>query len=429
MSASSSASESASARTPDTFPPDFGEKKISVESIKKFIFAQYLHKSTLEAYGLLATAKNIAKFLWQDLSLPPKIVDILNNLPWEQLNAKYTTVDWKEITLKKEFIIKDICEAMWAVFLESSFYNNFCGKFNSIYIKKYAPPKWSSKKIYENLENLLENVKVIYNENDSLPKVKEMATTRDFVNIAMRRSFDRDVCKRTFGHSEGAYKKSVPGNLMPNIAILCKQTKFRVESHFYDVNIIHLVGAAFDTPEQPDCKHFCRNKIDNRPISHLLKPFCQNVNLDELKEFYMEVWGKAFEAVRLDPVLTTLKAVGVGANNFSPFYNEDAFKKYIQDEVIRDLMSKPKYSKVKVQNLNYRIPDGFANETAKNLKETLFINAWDPWSMVGNGNSADYSLDGFVGRSSISTYQCFLSVYCNFDPKNPNKCYIPVKLN
>ena len=37
--------------------PNFGEKKISVESIKKFIFAQYLHRSTLEAYGLLATAK------------------------------------------------------------------------------------------------------------------------------------------------------------------------------------------------------------------------------------------------------------------------------------------------------------------------------------------------------------------------------------
>ena len=49
--------------------------------------------------------------------------------------------------------------------------------------------------------------------------------------------------------------------------------------------------------------------------------------------------------------------------------------------------------------------------------------------MVGNGNSADNSLDGFVGRSSISTYQCFLSVYCNFDPKNQSKCYIPVKLN
>ena len=148
-----SASESASARTSDTFPPNFGEKKISVEAIKKHIFSKYSPKNRhiLEAYGLLDTAKKIAIFLWQDLSLPPKIVDILNNLPWEQLNSKYTTVDSKEITLKKEFIIKDICEAMWAVFLESSFYNKFCGKFNSIYIKKYAPPKWSSKKIYENL--------------------------------------------------------------------------------------------------------------------------------------------------------------------------------------------------------------------------------------------------------------------------------------
>ena len=32
--------------------------------------------------------------------------------------------------------------------------------------------------------------------------------------------------------------------------------------------------------------------------------------------------------------------------------------------------------------------------------QTLFINAWDPWSVVGNGNASDNSLDGYVGRSS-----------------------------
>lgn len=31
-------------------------------------------------------------------------------------------------------------------------------------------------------------------------------------------------------------------------------------------------------------------------------------------------------------------------------------------------------------------------------KPGLLVNAWDPWSMVGNGNAGDNSLDGFFGR-------------------------------
>ena len=32
------------------------------------------------------------------------------------------------------------------------------------------------------------------------------------------------------------------------------------------------------------------------------------------------------------------------------------------------------------------------------LSDALFVNAWDPHSVVGNGNSNDNSLDGFIGR-------------------------------
>ena len=36
----------------------------------------------------------------------------------------------------------------------------------------------------------------------------------------------------------------------------------------------------------------------------------------------------------------------------------------------------------------------------KDLDDRLFVNAWDCWSMLGNGNRADNSADGFWGRSS-----------------------------
>ncbi len=32
--------------------------------------------------------------------------------------------------------------------------------------------------------------------------------------------------------------------------------------------------------------------------------------------------------------------------------------------------------------------------------DALFVNAWDPHSLPGNGNAGDISLDGYVGRSS-----------------------------
>jgi len=32
------------------------------------------------------------------------------------------------------------------------------------------------------------------------------------------------------------------------------------------------------------------------------------------------------------------------------------------------------------------------------LSDALFVNAWDPHSVVGNGNYNDNSLDGHIGR-------------------------------
>lgn len=40
----------------------------------------------------------------------------------------------------------------------------------------------------------------------------------------------------------------------------------------------------------------------------------------------------------------------------------------------------------------------------------LLVNAWDPWSMVGNGNAGDNSLDGFYGRWVVR-------VACHVDKK------------
>lgn len=42
------------------------------------------------------------------------------------------------------------------------------------------------------------------------------------------------------------------------------------------------------------------------------------------------------------------------------------------------------------------------NLSQAELDESLIINAWDPFSLVGNGNAGDISLDGYIGRISAA---------------------------
>ena len=43
-----------------------------------------------------------------------------------------------------------------------------------------------------------------------------------------------------------------------------------------------------------------------------------------------------------------------------------------------------------------RIPKCF--NSLKDIENVLFVNAWDPHSIPGNGNGSDHSLDGQFGR-------------------------------
>lgn len=53
--------------------------------------------------------------------------------------------------------------------------------------------------------------------------------------------------------------------------------------------------------------------------------------------------------------------------------------------------------KTKTFNGGY-IPDILDNDN--DMEHTLYVNAWDPWSLIGNGNERDNSLDGYWGRCS-----------------------------
>merc|ERR1712151_1375092 len=45
-------------------------------------------------------------------------------------------------------------------------------------------------------------------------------------------------------------------------------------------------------------------------------------------------------------------------------------------------------------------PDPFRAQLGGKLPKALVVNAWDCWSLIGNGNFRDNSLDGFIGRTT-----------------------------
>ena len=66
-----------------------------------------------------------------------------------------------------------------------------------------------------------------------------------------------------------------------------------------------------------------------------------------------------------------------------------------------------------------RFPDCIAE---MDTKTTLFVNAWDPLSVPGNGNEWDDSLDGFIGRiTNIAVNGSGMT--------NPDMQYVALSLN
>jgi hypothetical protein len=55
---------------------------------------------------------------------------------------------------------------------------------------------------------------------------------------------------------------------------------------------------------------------------------------------------------------------------------------------------------IPVQKINIPIQKLIMETSQPLLNDSLYINAWDCFSIIGNGNGLDPSLDGHFGRSS-----------------------------
>lgn len=273
-----------------------------------------------------------------------------------------------------------------------------------IYHKGFAFSPWVKEP--RNLDMLEWGAsQVYYNQADDIGDVKRMATEREPVNIAMTQHYDKRKLRALAGYDEGAYgyresrssyrlgeeDYGLKVELMPNIAIYCVTPVIAGRRRLDRVHVINLVGYAFDHPTQPDNRFF------------------GGKDAELLKIAYAKVWAYALAAAR-DHGLTTIQAFGVGMGAFRPQdVSEAEFRSSYVDGAIqeaRGIVWGVKDIQV-CHDANFRIPDSLFEVKPEKLASTLYVNAWDPWSMVGNGNAKDASLDGFWGRSTAMAPLCW----------------------
>lgn len=258
----------------------------------------------------------------------------------------------------------------------------------SVYFDSYQFPSWVLEPSLWNTFAFDKTV-VYYDPEDSLDDVKRMVKQREPCNISMRRIYLANKLEELFGWNCGAYQQSTPDKLMPNIAIYCYAT-VALSTGYRNFHVINLVGYAFDEMHQPDYIYFME-----RPLIHLV-------------EKYNKMWRKAYSAalnLTKQGKINRFYIFNVGGGAFAgQFY--DTFVETIFEPAFLPLL--PLFEEAGIEVIGYDIENKDFNggfiphllETDDNIEHTLYVNAWDPWSLIGNGNERDRSLDGYWGRCS-----------------------------
>ena len=231
---------------------------------------------------------------------------------------------------------------------------------------------------------------VFFPKGADIETVVRLAREREPVNMGMLRPYDKKKMKKYFGFSTGFYGKyfTKHGSLAPNIAIyVCTRVRLDETLTVPRVHLLSLAGVAFDRQEQPDFQALCTRNKDG-----------YSVDKKQIRQLYMRIWLYAgFCAQYLN--LKKVRVFKVGGGEFAPpnlHFGLEVFHPCLKR--LRKLFPKIEFQ----YSLDYRIPESLKRCTKSEFEETLFINAWDPWSMIGNGNAGDTSLDGFWGRISAA---------------------------
>tara|TARA_B100000482_G_C12608465_1_gene298049 strand:+ start:1072 stop:2625 length:1554 start_codon:yes stop_codon:yes gene_type:complete len=178
------------------------------------------------------------------------------------------------------------------------------------------------------------------------------------------------------------------------------------------IHVINSIGYAFDDSSQPDANFFCTNmiitKIDEykvavQKIVHKIIKCAEHLKLKRI--MLAEVGCGFFAGPNQDLAKTTfykaLQECTVESNDFE----FGLLGKGITTNFLKNAIGESNEIRVNLRKHTFfdgvhLFPNFVEDKTQEFLNETLFVNAWDPHSVAGNGNGQDNSLDGFFGRST-----------------------------
>ena len=247
--------------------------------------------------------------------------------------------------------------------------------------------------------------------NDAATK---MATERELVNIQMKgKSASKN--KQILGNEKSLAQRDAtviqPGKQLS----LVTKTKIRcTDGQLKQITLLSCSAPALDTALQPEADIYTyKSSSGGRKLNRLNYA----IALDTLKSHILQCATRENNCKRV--VLA-----GIGTANFLKILDEE-HKNYAKNMIVSTLAEVVSELRKKNKEVVFTdTKDDICNEInsilgdrktplalvgtipGKWIKEDdLMLNAWDPHSLLGNGLSADNSLDGFYGRNSLIHFQ------------------------
>ena len=297
------------------------------------------------------------------------------------------------------------------------------------YETRYEPPHWSLQEVGEgDWFERAKKVRVYHSTISNPDDVIEMVRDREPVNMEMKKYYHN----ATDSGYTSFFKRT--NQLAPNFALYLPAKVSKSSRELYDPKIVHVlnvIGFAFDVKTQPDYLYFLNN-----------------FNEDKKKEFQ----SRLTEAMTF--VFVCAKDLGLkqvclpffGGNYFAKHFNDMGYdyRSYFVEALRRALSAYPRTIEtlILMGRPNGSDPDllaAFDSLFARIVQEcsfvgtkfntggyiphvfdqfgttdTLYVNSWDPHSVVGNGNGKDIqSLDGVFGIHSDMGYMSYSKVNSN----------------
>ena len=282
------------------------------------------------------------------------------------------------------------------------------------YFDSSKPPTWSLQMVgTSQWVDLAKHVQV-FTFDIRRELVRRVATEREPVNISMgREQFLEKKFESAFGWRISGYRSIFEldnRELPPNIAVYMRTPVESAQGPV--VHVINATGFAFDSHEQVDHKYFIRDCRETELLVHLKRVFLLVFACAHCKSLPTVVLcllgGKAFSQ----------KFPGGPERYVSEYFMPAlgaAIKRLptkMRPAQLGMMGDPPSELMVKLRHASGGIPCtgyGYVPDICKapEAAESLFMNAWDPHSVVGNGNGDDDSLDGYFGRVSAMGYLSF----------------------